>query len=361
VTAFDKNTDAGAYEEVAKQARALKDKLDAANAQAKRYNNQELLTNEEETNYDNIKQMLNDFTPFYELWTTTDLWKLQMSTWMADDFEKIDPAQMEEQVDNSVKTLGKIQKVFRNKDLTKILKICETMKEQVNEFAPKVPMIMAMRVDGIKDRHWEAISKKVGMEVKPYEGFSLEKVFEMDLMKFSDDIVDIGDRAGKEYQIEVNLEKMKREWLDIIFGMKPYKDSGTCTVTGFDDAWNIVDEHSVLTQTMQFSSFKGPFVEEIEEWNEQLLFVSNCLEEWQKCMANWSYLQPIFDSNDIQKQLPGESRKFKNVDKIWREIIKGTRDDSAVQCNVLKACNRPVKEIDLLTTFKKCNDELDKV
>ena len=191
--------------------------------------------------------MLNDFTPFYELWTTTDLWKAQMSTWMSDDFEKIDPAAMEEQVDNSVKTLGKIQKVFRNKDLTKILKICETMKEQVNEFAPKVPMIMAMRTDGIKDRHWEAISKKVGMEVKPYEGFSLERVFEMDLMKFSDDIVDIGDRAGKEYQIEVNLEKMKREWLDIIFGLKPFKASGTCTVTGFDDAWNIVDEHSVLT------------------------------------------------------------------------------------------------------------------
>ena len=78
VTAFDQNTDAGAYEEVAKQARILKEKLDNANAQAKRYNNQELLTNEEETSYDNIKQMLSDFTPFYDLWTTTDLWKVQM-------------------------------------------------------------------------------------------------------------------------------------------------------------------------------------------------------------------------------------------------------------------------------------------
>jgi dynein heavy chain len=108
-------------------------------------------------------------------------------------------------------------------------------------------MIMAMRVDGIKDRHWEAISTKVGFEVKPFDGFNLQNVFDMDLMKWSDDIVDIGDRAGKEYQIECSLEKMKREWIDIIFGMKPFKTSGTCTVTGFDDAWNIVDEHSVLT------------------------------------------------------------------------------------------------------------------
>ena len=142
------------------------------------------------------------------------------------------------------------------------------MKETVGEFAPKVPMIMAMRTEGIKDRHWEAISAKVGFEVKPFEGFTLQHVYDMELMKWSDDIVDIGDRAGKEYNIETSLAKMKGEWEDVYFNLKPFKTSGTSTVTGFDDAWNIVDEHSVLTQTMQFSSFKKPFEEEIEEWNE---------------------------------------------------------------------------------------------
>jgi len=44
------------------------------------------------------------------------------------------------------------------------------------------------------------------------------------------------------------------------------------------------------------------------------------MEEWLKCQAQWSYLQPIFDSQDIVKQLPGESKKFKAVDKRWREI-----------------------------------------
>ena len=47
---------------------------------------------------------------------------------------------------------------------------------------------------------------------------------------------------------------------------------------------------------------------------------------------------------------------------MWREIIKGTRDDPAVQCNVLKACNRELKEgLNLLNAFKKCNEELDRV
>lgn len=302
--------------------------------------------------------MVSDFTPFYDLWNTIDLWKGSMTTWVNDDFEKIDSAAMEEQVEAAAKTLGKIMKTFRQKDLNKILKICETMKETAAEFAPKVPMIMAMRTEGIKDRHWEAISAKVGFEVKPFDGFNLQNVFDMDLIKFSDDIVDIGDRAGKEYTIECSLAKMKGEWEEIYFSLKPFKNSGTSTVAGFDDAWGIVDEHSVITQTMQFSSFKKPFEQEIDEWNEQLLMVSNVLEEWQKCMAQWAYLQPIFDSQDIMKQLPGESRKFKNVDKMWREIIAGTKANP----NVLKACCRELRpELPLLNAFKKCNEELDRV
>jgi len=48
------------------------------------------------------------------------------------------------------------------------------------------------------------------------------------------------------------------------------------------------------------------------------------------------YLQPIFDSPDIMKQLPSENKKFKNVDKNWREIITGTKQLP----NILKSCTR---------------------
>jgi hypothetical protein len=34
---------------------------------------------------------------------------------------------------------------------------------------------------------------------------------------------------------------------------------------------------------MQFSSFRGPFEEEIEEWNASLLYVTNVIEEWNRC------------------------------------------------------------------------------
>lgn len=177
----------------------------------------------------------------------------------------------------------------------------------------------------------------------------------MELTKWSSDCIDIGERAGKEYNIECTLAKMKNDWEVIEFRLKPFKNSGTYTTLGFDEAQAILDEHMTLAQTLQFSPFKKPFEDEIIEWNAQLLCVSNAMEEWLKCQVQWAYLQPIFDSPDIVKQLPGESKKFKAVDKRWREIQIYTKNTP----NVLKTCLR--ENGTLADTFKGMNNMLDAV
>ena len=55
---------------MSQKARALQDRLNAATAQAKQYNKNESLTNNDETSYEHIKEMCNQFLPYYELWTT---------------------------------------------------------------------------------------------------------------------------------------------------------------------------------------------------------------------------------------------------------------------------------------------------
>ena len=61
------------------------------------------------------------------------------------------------------------------------MKIAEQVKGEVETFKPLVPLALALRTEGMKDRHWEAISEKVGFEVKPYEGFTFNHCIEMDL------------------------------------------------------------------------------------------------------------------------------------------------------------------------------------
>lgn len=49
--------------------------------------------------------------------------------------------------------------------------------------------------------------------------------------------------------------------------------------------------------------------------------VSELIDEWLAVQRNWLYLQPIFDSEDINKQLPAEGKRFASVDKHWRATM----------------------------------------
>jgi dynein heavy chain len=111
----------------------------------------------------------------------------------------------------------------------------------------------------MKDRHWDAISEKVGFDIRPDEEFTLTKVVEAGMLKFVDVAEEFGEKAYKEYNIEKSLAKMKAEWEGLKFLLPKWKNTPTYTIAGFDEAINLFDEHIVNTQAMQFSVFKKPF------------------------------------------------------------------------------------------------------
>ena len=271
------------FEEVSKFCKETQEKLEWAVQQSKMYNAREGLTGTDETNYDNITTAVKEFEPYYSLWTTTELWRNSHHSWLHDDFEKLDSAFLENCVGDSEKAMNKVIRQLKDKEQPKIKVIAETVKEEVEAFKIYVPIAIALRTQGMKDRHWEQISAACGMEVKPYEGFTFQNIIDMGLLKFTEEICTIGERAGKEYTIECSMARMKNDWLSVFLSTKPYRNSGTATVLGFDDGINLLDEHLTLAQTLQFSPFKKPFEEEIEEWNANLLYVNNVIEEWIKC------------------------------------------------------------------------------
>ena len=59
------------------------------------------------------------------------------------------------------------------------------------------------------------------------------------------------------------------------------------------------------------------------------------------------YLQPIFDSGDISKQLPSESKKFRSVDNVWKSNMNLAKQYS----NVKTVCCTE----GLLDKFKEAN------
>lgn len=47
-----------------------------------------------------------------------------------------------------------------------------------------------------------------------------------------------------------------------------------------EDIQQMLDDHIVLTQQISFSPFKGPFDDDIDEWEEKLRITAEVIDEW---------------------------------------------------------------------------------
>ena len=68
----------------------------------------------------------------------------------------------------------------------------------------------------------------------------------------------------------------------------------------------------------------------------QLIRAQDIIEIWTKVQKLWQYLQPIFFSEDIIRQMAKEGAKFSQADKAWRGIMESVVKNP----NVMDVCNQ---------------------
>ena len=91
----------------------------------------------------------------------------------------------------------------------------------------------------------------------------------------------------------------------------------------------------------------------IMNWESKLRMTQDVMEEWATCQRAWLYLEPIFSSEDINRQLPVESKRYQTMDRMWRKMMAGAANNP----NVITLC----PDARLLENFRECNKLLEQV
>lgn len=125
------------------------------------------------------------------------------------------------------------------------------------------------------------------MPVRPKKELTFSKCLEMGLQKHIDVITKVAEKAGKEFSIEQQLDKMETEWKSVRFDVLPYKQTGTFIIKASEEISQMLDDHIVATQSMSFSPFKKAFEERIAAWENKLKITQEVLDEWLACQRSW--------------------------------------------------------------------------
>ena len=337
-------------------------KLRAAVETAEELNAQEKVLGLPNTSFANVQMAIQKLEPFVALWTTTKYFFEMHNLWTNDremPFSKLDPELIENEIGECHRKIYKLCKVFSGagsgKELKEPLSVADFTKEKIEAFRAMIPLITAICNKGLHPRHWLEMNEVVGFEIKPSEvlGKLADKLAQLETEDPTGQLIAISDRASREYSIEKQLTKMMGEWGELALEFNEYGATGTFILKGgpLDEAQVLLDDHIVKSKAMMSSPFAKPHLANIGPWEAKLSRLQLTLDEWLKCQGRWMYLQPIFGSEEIVRQIPTEGLAFKAMDESWRKIMQETR----VEPGLMAVAALP----SLLEDLQGCNAKLD--
>ncbi|XP_005102124.3 dynein heavy chain 1, axonemal [Aplysia californica] len=351
IAAMAEHSDMEKAPEYANEMRRMYKNLRECQDLAQLYNSRERLFKLKPTNYSKIGKITKEFDPFRKLWITTSDWLRWQESWLTDPLQAINAEEVERCVNESFKTMQKSVRFFST--IPAVQEVAMNIKSNIEQFKPYVPLIQALTNPGLRQRHWDQLSDEVGFKLQPSPTLTFSKCLELKLNDHIEPISRVSEVAAKEYAIEKALNKMESDWENVEFEVHPYKNTGTYMLKSSDEISQQLDDHIVMTQSMAFSPFKKQFEERIANWERTLQLTQDTLEEWINVQRAWLYLEPIFSSDDITKQLPTESKRYNTMERIWRKVMRMAKGEP----HVIKIC----PDENMLTDLKKCDELLDHV
>lgn len=178
---------------------------------------------------------------------------------------------------------------------------------------------------------------------------------DLNLDEYRAKLQDIAVRAIKETELEKMLANVMGFWNVAFLTITPYKDKMDFYILGNNEELiTRLDDSLETISSILSSRYVEGIRGRVEKEKEDLRYFQELLDAWMICQKNWMYLEPIFSSPDIQKQLSSEYKRFHNVEIQWKNTMKNA---------LLKrsAGHWAHNEKNQLASFKKDNESLEKV
>ncbi|KAG9259763.1 dynein heavy chain 6, axonemal, partial [Astyanax mexicanus] len=299
------------------------------------------------TKYESLEELSAEVKLKHLLWDALEEWDSLQNDWMQTKFDELDPELLTTQVYKYGEYVSQLEKGLPPNS------VVPRLKAGVEFVREKLPVISVLRNPCLKAHHWDTLESIVGCSLLK-QPLTLSVLQELNIFTYSHEIQQVSDQASGEAALEAVLKKVEDSWKTTEFVVLPHRDCKDVFILGeTDDIQVLLEDSSINIDTVASSLYVGPMKARVDEWQRLLNLFRQTLEEWLTCQRNWLHLESMFGAPKIQRQLPAEAKKFMQVDKSWKEIMRNVNRLP----NALRAATQP----GLLQTFQDNNALLDQV
>jgi dynein heavy chain len=322
--------------------------LEAMSEQADGYKNMQETFHLAPHEFTQLRDTISQYELKHEIWTKLNTWNEQQFQWKSEPFHELDVEELVKEVQQYFKDVHKMTKRLPTDAVVGMF------KESVEDFKDAMGVITDLGNEALAERHWRKIFDKLEQPFFPGQAFTMEQLLRFGVLSHAEFIGEVSAVASGEFGLEQLLAKIRSGWAETAFVTLNHRDQSDLFILGgLDEVITQLEDSQVSLQTILASRFVSGIRTEVEEWEKKLGLVSEIMDEWLACQRSWMYLENIFGAEDIQKQLPAESMKFKSIDKFFKDRMRKTNENP----NVIVQVTVP----ELLNTFLTSNKVLDEI
>ncbi|KPA77305.1 putative dynein heavy chain [Leptomonas pyrrhocoris] len=208
----------------------------------------------------------------------------------------------------------------------------------------------------LKEQHWAELFKVASIPPVPPSRRTLRALERTGLMNEENATIlrEVVSNAVGVYELECHLSKLEQYWADHLFTVVPYAGrSNAFVIDAVDETREDLEEQQIVVQTCLSSKHVAPVQAQLMEWEGKLNLLHSVLDEWVGVQKMWMYLEFIFTSDDIKRQLPDESLLFISADRFFSSLMRRCAEEPLMAPLCLEG------DGDALKKLQKCTYQLE--
>ncbi|KAJ1619595.1 dynein heavy chain, N-terminal region 2-domain-containing protein, partial [Pavlovales sp. CCMP2436] len=302
---------------------AFSEMLAGFRTKARLFNGREAIFRWEKSEWPVLSQLSVSAEPYSHMWHAANEFAKAYPGWFDGPLLDVSIAQIVDEVSACDREMKRA--ITSLAGCTAPLRVVDDTVKRVEEARAMLPLVVALLNPGMRERHWLSLSKAVASIRAPSANSTLRHLIDTGLPEHQQLLEEVSTVASKEFALERVLERMFAEWHAQPFVLASYRETGVAILSQLDPIQILLDEHVLKAQAMRSSAFIKPFERRVRVWETTLLAAQEALDTWIRVQAVWLYLEPIFNSADITRQMPLEAARFAAVDGAWRKLMGSTQ------------------------------------